>query len=191
MFSSRLATKLAAAALVVSLAASLGSCAPARRPSPPPKTAPPAPETTPKQTVPGPAQKPLPTTPAEMDRLVSALATEATKVPGVKQATVVISGTTALVGLTLSPNVTGTQATNVKRDVANRIRRAEPRLTGVNVTSSPDLVSRIQKVAEGIKAGTPLSSFAKELDEIGRRIAPTPPAPPPAPPAPATPAPSR
>jgi len=100
------------------------------------------------------------------------VAREARKVSGVKEATVVISGRTAYIGLNLDPNVEKTRTTTIKKDVADRVKTAEPSLTSVNVTSDPDLVARLKRIADGIKRGKPVSSFSSELAEIGRRITP-------------------
>lgn len=142
----------------------LGGCRPEQKPAPP------SPRAT-RQT-PSPARKPAPTTPAEARRMADRAAREAAKVPGVRRATVVISGKTAFVGLDLKANVEKTRTTAIKNEVVRRVKTAEPGIATVNVTSDPDLVARLRRIADGVKKGKPVSNFASELAEISRRIAP-------------------
>jgi len=151
--------------LVVFASILCGGCAPARKPTPPPAT--------PTQPVtPAPARKPLPTDPRELSRLASLLAREAAQVPGVRRATVVLAGRTAYVGLSLKAGLSREAAERAQGNVATRLKRAEPRLSRVMVTTNPDTYTRIRRIQEGIAKGKPLSAFANELREIDRRVTP-------------------
>lgn len=166
--------------LVVALLA--GCRAPARKPLPsrtpapttpaPSRTAP-SPTPAPK-TAPAPARQPMPTRPADVARLQDKLAAEAEKVPGVRRAWVALTGTTALVGAELKSDVPRGQgdAAGLKNDIATRLRRAEPRLTGVAVATDAASVARIRKIAEGIRAGKPVSTFTRDLNDLMRKMAP-------------------
>ncbi|MGB9791273.1 MAG: YhcN/YlaJ family sporulation lipoprotein [Thermacetogeniaceae bacterium] len=122
-----------------------------------------SPSTTPKTTAPS----------ATSERAIAErIAREAVKVSGVREATVVISGRTAYIGLNLNPNVEKNRTATIKKTVADKAKAAEPSLVRVNVTSDPDLVARLKRIADGIKKGKPVSSFASELAEIERRITP-------------------
>ncbi len=170
-------------ALVLSLALmavlSLGCRQPARKPVPPaptpaPRTVTPAPGVltpTPGTPTPGSAAR-MPTTSADVHSLAAKLAAEAKKVPGVRGASVALSKTTAYVGIDLDPKIEAGQTNTVKRDVAARLKKADKRLTNVYVTADVGLVTRIKNVAEGISKGKPLSTFDRELMEIGRRLNP-------------------
>lgn len=167
--------RLPAALLSVALFVTLGvGCQPAKKPAP---ETPPTPNTAPRITPapkPVPARKPaMPTTPTDMDKLATKLSSEAAKVPGVKNAAVAISGSNAYVGLDLKANVTGQKTNEIKRDAANRVERADNRITNAYVSTDIDTVTRIKKVAQGISQGKPLSSFTAELTEISRRIVPS------------------
>lgn len=167
----RLFAVLMTASLFATLVA--GCQAPARKPGPPP---PPPPDTTPRST-PAPARKPaavspMPTTSRELHEIATKLAGEAAKVPGVKKATVVISGTMAYVGLDLNANVEAAETNAIKRDVADRVKKSDKRLTRVLVTSDADTVTRIDRVADSIAAGKPVAGLSREIAEIGRRINP-------------------
>ncbi|RPF42995.1 YhcN/YlaJ family sporulation lipoprotein [Thermodesulfitimonas autotrophica] len=156
---------LAIVTLLVLTALFCGGCSPARKPTP-------SPATPTRPVTPAPARKPLPTDPREMSRLASRLASEAARVPGVNKATVVLAGSTAYVGLDLKAGLEKGAVDRVKRDVAARLKRAEPRLTRVMVTTDPDTYTRIRRVQEGIAKGKPLSAFTSELREINRRMTP-------------------
>ncbi|MDK2882687.1 MAG: hypothetical protein PWP58_1023 [Bacillota bacterium] len=166
--------------LVVALMA--GCRAPARKPLPSPapntptpsENAPspaPAPRTTP---APAPARQPMPTQPADVARLQDKLAAEAEKVPGVRRAWVALTGTTALVGVELKSDVPRGQgdAAGLKHDIATRLRQVEPRLTGVAVATDAASVARIRKIAEGMRAGKPVSTFTRDLNDLMRKMAP-------------------
>ncbi|MDK2927239.1 MAG: hypothetical protein PWR31_929 [Bacillota bacterium] len=116
----------------------------------------------------------MPTRPADIARLQDKLATEAEKVPGVKRAWVALSGTTALVGAELKSNVPRGQgdAAGLKNDIATRLRRAEPRLTGVAVATDAATITRVRRIAEGIRAGKPVNTFTRDLNDLMRRMAP-------------------
>ena len=174
-------------ALVLSLALMaalpLGCRKPAKKPVPPAPTS--APRMTPRAMTPAPgimtpmpgtpapgSVAPMPTKSAEVHKLASKLAAEAKKVPGVRGASVSLSKTTAYVGIDLAPNIEATKTAAVKKDVAARLKKADKRLTNVYVTADVGLVTRIKKVAEGIGKGKPLSTFDRELMEIGRRLNP-------------------
>ncbi|HHV57328.1 MAG TPA: YhcN/YlaJ family sporulation lipoprotein [Firmicutes bacterium] len=161
----------------VVLAALAGCRPPARKPLPPRTPAPtrPAPmRTTPAPPAPAPARQPMPTRPADIARLQDKLATEAEKVPGVKRAWVALSGTTALVGAELKSDVPRGQgdAAGLKNDIATRLRRAEPRLTGVAVATDAATITRVRRIAEGIRAGKPVNTFTRDLNDLMRRMAP-------------------
>lgn len=144
-------------------------CTPAKKPAP-------APENRPNRTAPAPtpAKKPapMPTSSREMHKLATKLAAEAAKVNGVKEATVVLSNTMAYVGIDLQANIEAGKTNSIKKEVADRVKNADKRLTRVYVSSDTDVVTRIKKVAKGIEQGKPFSSFTREIAEIGRRIAP-------------------
>ena len=121
-----------------------------------------------------PARKPVnpsPTNPApnnmtrsntDAKQMAMMLAQEAKKVKGVTDASVVISGTTAYVGLDLTPGTKGTEVKNIERMVTQRLKAKDKKINQVVVTADADLTARIKA----------LSSFATEMAEITRRLTP-------------------
>lgn len=168
----RLLTVILAVIMLSALGA--GCKQPAKKPIPTPT---PAPKMVPKTVKPLPIPvKPgvttMPTNSAEAHKLATKLAGEAAKVKGVIKATVALSNTTAYVGIDLESNIEANKTDTIKKEVADKVKNADKRLTNVYVTSDVDLVTRIKKVAEGTSKGKPVSSFISELSEIGRRIVP-------------------
>lgn len=170
--------RLLAILLSVALFVTVGvGCTPAKKPAPPPAPTPTptTPKVVPKPKAVTPLKKTvgMPTTSAEMHKVATKLSDEAAKAPGVKKAAVALSGTDAYVGLDLKPGVTGKKTDAVKKDVVNRVKKADKRLTNVYVSTDIDTVTRIKRVAQGIAQGKPLTGFTNELAEIGRRIVPS------------------
>lgn len=159
------------AATIMLTSAVLGGCQPARKPIPPKPQITQDPSTKPQSPAPAKQQAPQKQTTGEQ-KMADNAARESVKVSGVQSASVVISGSTAYIGLGLKPNTEKDRTTLISKDVAERVKAANTKLKQVYVTSDPDLVTRIKKIADGIKKGQPVSSFANELTEINRRIKP-------------------
>lgn len=143
----------------------------------------PAPTETTPRTTPAPATpstpsapaSPMPTGTKEVTNLQNKLAQEAEKVPGVNKAWVVLSGKTALVGAELERDVPrGGQgdAAGVKNEIMMRLRKADNRLTGVAVATDAGTVNQVRKVAEGMRANKPASTFSQDVDDLVRKLAP-------------------
>lgn len=119
-------------------------------------------------------QEPMPTEAGEVNAIAGRLAGTADSVPGVNGATVVVAGTTAYVGIDEKAGLEKGETDRIKRDVSNEVKKAEPRLTAVYVSSDPDIITRLRRIADGIGAGQPVSAFAGELAEIAKRLSPMP-----------------
>lgn len=147
----------------------MSGCSVARKPAPPNTT--PDTRSAPAPTTPTPT-KSLPTTPAEVDRLADRLAAEAQKVDGVNKATIILSGNTVIVGLKIKPDIEEKRTSEIKKEVVRRIKAADKRIRNVEVTTNPNIITRIKKIAKGIGQGRPISAFGREFEEILRRIVP-------------------
>lgn len=135
-------------------------------------------QTSKKPTTPTPISKkpnlttPAPTTNMTTDKQVTMkAAAEAKKVSGVRSATAVITGKTIYIGLDLEANLEKTKSAMVEKEVLNKVKKLYPSYT-IMVSSDIDTVTRIKKVAEGIAAGKPLTSFSNEIEDIGTRMTP-------------------
>lgn len=90
----------------------------------------------------------------------------------VDEASVLITGDTALVGVKTKDNVKGEITTDLKQKIETKIKNTDNRIKNVAVTASPDIATRIRDMTFDIERGRPLSGFAVEIKEILRRITP-------------------
>ena len=147
---------------------------PARYTPAPTRTTPAPSKTAPGYTTPAP-RTPAPTPvrkPTTESARASKIASNVAKIPEVNKATVVVSGSTALVGVDMKARVQGTNETDVKKKIEKDVKNTDKSITRVYVTSDPDLYKRIDNIARGISAGRPVSEFAKQISEIIKRITP-------------------
>lgn len=136
----------------------IAGCAPAQKPTPSP--------------APPPAKKDVMPTRTVDNTKATKIARACDAVPGVRKSTVVISGNTAYVGLDLAANLEKGETNSVEKACLNKAKAADPSIKTVYVASDVDTVTRLKKVYQGIADGKPVSSFARELSEIGRRLTP-------------------
>ncbi|MGI6512793.1 MAG: YhcN/YlaJ family sporulation lipoprotein [Syntrophomonadaceae bacterium] len=122
-------------------------------------------------------QPPTQATATEIRKLADRLTNKAVEVKGVRSATVVVQPAnnryTVLVGLTLNSEVKQDQTSAIKKEVSEKLSKTDKRINRVLVTTNPELVRRIEDIARGILGGKPVQSFAEEITEVTRRIAPT------------------
>ena len=121
-------------------------------------------------------QPPTQATATEIRKLADRLTNKAVEVKGVRSATVVVQPAnnryTVLVGLTLNSEVNKIKPARLK-EVSEKLSKTDKRINRVLVTTNPELVRRIEDIARGILGGKPVQSFAEEITEVTRRIAPT------------------
>jgi YhcN/YlaJ family sporulation lipoprotein len=94
------------------------------------------------------------------------------QVQGVEDATVVISGNTAYVGLDLDNNTNTVNNTNIKNNVTQKIRASNTNINTVYVSTETGFMDRLRDVGTGIRGGRPISGFTTELRDMVRRINP-------------------
>lgn len=159
----------------------LVGCATTRKPAPKPapsKNAPPPKiDQTPKRPSPTTPRTPSPKPAPQQNnrtsqKLAKRLATSAEKIDGVKSATVVVSDSTAFIGLETNPDVEASETNKIKSKVTKKLKDEDKSLKDVSITTDPNLITRLKKVAKGVENGKPLSSFSKEIEEITRRMMP-------------------
>ena len=152
--------------LFLSLLLAFSGCSmsqkPSQKPAPPAKITP-----TPSDSM-TPNKKPATPTHTQASKLAQA----AEEVDGVKAATVVVTGTTVMVGPETEPGIENKKTEEIKKQVIKEIKRADNSINTVSVTTDPNLITRLKKIAKGIEEGKPISSFTDELAEITRRITP-------------------
>lgn len=117
-------------------------------------------------------EKSAPPTVTDLSQRADKIAKQLTTIKGVKAANVVISGDTALVGITLDKTVKGDITNNIKSEVDKKVKAIDSKIKTVAVSADPDIVQRITDIGTGISQGKPMSEFSTEIQELFRRIMP-------------------
>lgn len=112
----------------------------------------------------------------QADRLARSCET----VSGVNNATVVVSGNTAYVGVDTAGYNTGKNvaygtANNIsalKSQCAQKIRAANPQIQRVYVSTDANFFDRLRRVGDGIRNGNAVNGFRNELDGLVRGLTP-------------------
>lgn len=96
----------------------------------------------------------------------------AADVKGVKNATVVVTGEMAYVGIDMDANMQGEETNRLKEKVGDRIKEREKTIDRVMVSADSDTVTRLREIGKDIGSGRPVSGFLEELTEMFRRPTP-------------------
>lgn len=83
------------------------------------------------------------------------------KTPGVNKTVVVISGTTALIGLDVNKNIN--TENNYKHISTQKVSEIDGNITKIEVTTDSSMYKRISKLNEDITNGKPLSGAIEEF----------------------------
>jgi YhcN/YlaJ family sporulation lipoprotein len=131
-----------------------------------PTTPQPNPQTTQKTYMTSP-DKSMTSTTAETRQI----AMKAEKADGVRDATALVAGKSMYIGLALEADLGQDKADMTENSVLNNVKNMDPSYK-IMVSSDIDTVTRIKRVAQGIAAGRPLTSFSNEIKDIGTRMTP-------------------
>lgn len=104
-------------------------------------------------------------------------------IPGVDDATVVISGNTAYVGVDTNQDLRGTgrniaygnannDVSTIKQQCAQRVRANNPNVRTVYVSTDANFLERLRRVGDGVRNGSAVDSFRNELDGLVRGLTP-------------------
>lgn len=99
------------------------------------------------------------------------LAALATKVPQVNDATVIVFGKTAIVGIDVNAKLDRPRVGTIKYTVAEALKKDPQGATAV-VVADPDVVQRLREINQDIQRGRPIAGFAEELADIAGRFVP-------------------
>jgi YhcN/YlaJ family sporulation lipoprotein len=95
------------------------------------------------------------------------------QVQGVENATVVVTGNTAYVGIDMEANTRIANERDIKNEVAQKVRASGKDINTVYVSSEVDFMDRLRNVGNGLRNGRPVDAFTTELNEMVNRISPT------------------
>ncbi len=110
-------------------------------------------------------------TTAETRQIAMKAEKEAEKADGVRDATALVAGKSMYIGLDLEADLGQDKADMTENSVLNNVKNMDPSYK-IMVSSDIDTVTRIKRVAQGIAAGRPLTSFSNEIKDIGTRMTP-------------------
>ncbi|KRG14176.1 hypothetical protein ACA30_12605 [Virgibacillus soli] len=105
------------------------------------------------------------------DERAKHLANLATSVPDVHNATAVVIGNLAVVGIDIDQDVERSKVGTIKYSVTESLRH-DPQGAGAIVVADPDLNARLKEVNDDARAGKPIRGVMNELADIVGRIIP-------------------
>ncbi|KON89242.1 hypothetical protein AF332_22145 [Sporosarcina globispora] len=99
----------------------------------------------------------------------------ATRIPNVNDATAVVLGRFAIVGVDVNKNLDRSEVGTIKYSVAESLKN-DPHGARAIVVADPDINARLREIAEDIQNGEPLQGIMNELADIAGRLMPEVPA---------------
>ena len=99
------------------------------------------------------------------------LAKLASDIPNVYNATAVVLGNIAVVGIDVDKNMDRSKVGTIKYSVAESLKH-DPLGAGALVVAGPDITSRLRGVQSDIAAGRPIQGIMDELSDIVGRLMP-------------------
>jgi YhcN/YlaJ family sporulation lipoprotein len=94
-----------------------------------------------------------------------------TSMPNIKDATAVVIGRYAFVGIDVDENIDRSQVGSIKYTVAEALKN-DPHGARAVVIADPDLTARLREIAEDIENGEPIQGVVNELADISGRLMP-------------------
>lgn len=95
----------------------------------------------------------------------------ATRVKNVNDATAVVLGNYAIVGIDVKATLDRPEVGVIKYSVAEALKE-DPQGANAIVTADPDIVQRLREMAADIRSGRPIAGILEELADIVGRIIP-------------------
>ena len=103
------------------------------------------------------------------------LADLATSIPKVNDATAVVLGRYALVGIDVNQDLDRSEVGSIKYSVAESLKN-DPHGARAIVIADPDINARLKEIGEDIQRGEPIEGIMNELADIAGRVIPEVPA---------------
>jgi YhcN/YlaJ family sporulation lipoprotein len=88
----------------------------------------------------------------------------------VEDATCVINGDTALVGLDVTENCTGYRLTDVKNNTVSKVKAMCPGVTNISVTEDDSMYNRIDTLSNDIRSGKTIDNLSTQISNMVRNI---------------------
>jgi YhcN/YlaJ family sporulation lipoprotein len=94
-----------------------------------------------------------------------------TSIPNVNDATAIVLGKYAIVGIDVNQDLDRSEVGSIKYSVAESLKH-DPHGARALVVADPDINGRLQEIADDIEAGRPLQGIMNELADISGRLIP-------------------
>lgn len=88
----------------------------------------------------------------------------------IQKSAIVVSGKTALVGVSFTGSYAGELTQRIHDMVAAQVQAADPDIEKVAVTSNEEDVRKIEELAGKIQSGTTVAELEQEIDSIVRNV---------------------
>ncbi len=98
----------------------------------------------------------------DTERRTKVIADGVTKMKGIKRASVVISGNTAIVGIEVEGDLTDASLIKYKTDVDKKVKSIDKAINHVSVTASLELVGQINDIADSAASDSGTSNSAAD-----------------------------
>lgn len=105
------------------------------------------------------------------ERRADYLAGLASDIPHVKNATAVVAGDYAIIGIDIDKDLDRSKVGSIKYSVTESIKH-DPQGAGAIVVADPDLNARLNEIREDMSAGKPIQGIINELADITGRVMP-------------------
>ncbi|MBU8877672.1 YhcN/YlaJ family sporulation lipoprotein [Bacillus sp. FJAT-29790] len=99
----------------------------------------------------------------------------ASSIPGINDATAVVLGRYAIVGIDVNKNLDRSEVGSLKYSVAESLRK-DPYGARAIVIADPDMNARLREISDDIRNGKPIQGIMNELADIAGRLMPEVPA---------------
>lgn len=107
----------------------------------------------------------------ESEEKAQRLAKLAEGIPEVNDATAIVIGNFAVIGIDVNQNLERSEVGSIKYSVAESMKH-DPNGANAMVLADPDLTARLKEVAEDFRNGQPIQGIMNELADITGRIIP-------------------
>ncbi|PWK14426.1 YhcN/YlaJ family sporulation lipoprotein [Tumebacillus permanentifrigoris] len=108
---------------------------------------------------------------ATLTKQADEIANVATRIQGVERAAVFLTGKTALVGIDLADNISGSKIDTIKFSVKEAAERTGKGYRAI-VSSDIDTVTRARALVNDVRNGKPISGISDEIADIVSRLLP-------------------
>lgn len=113
---------------------------------------------------------------SNMSDRATTIAQRVTALPEINNASVLISGNTAIVGCSVNGDTTNKITNALKQKVEAAVKVADRNIQNISVTSDPNIYTRIQTMSKDMNTnnnrndGNPATNFTKDIEDILEQI---------------------